>query len=68
MWSLLLLSSLGALLLPSGCNAALTTVTNWGTNPTKLVMEIYLPKKVAAKPAVVLAVRLPLPAAPTLPL
>lgn len=60
MWPLLLSSSLGALLLSSGCNAALTTVKNWGTNPTGLVMEIYLPKTVAASPAVILAVRCPL--------
>ncbi|KAH6657615.1 PHB depolymerase family esterase [Truncatella angustata] len=36
-------------------NAALTTVTNWGSNPTNLEMQIYLPKTLAAKPAVIVA-------------
>jgi hypothetical protein len=51
--------SLAALLF-CGCNAALTTVTNWGNNPTNLEMQIYLPKTLAAKPPVVVAVSIEL--------
>ncbi|KAI1855228.1 hypothetical protein JX265_006631 [Neoarthrinium moseri] len=50
-----LFGSLAALLLSPVSDAALTTVTNWGSNPTNLEMQIYLPKKLAAKPAVVVA-------------
>ncbi|KAI0137110.1 Alpha/Beta hydrolase protein [Xylariales sp. AK1849] len=55
MWLLVLYSSLAALFLSSGGNAALTTVTNWGANPTNLEMQIYLPAKLAANPPVVVA-------------
>jgi endo-1,4-beta-xylanase len=36
--------------------AALTRVTNFGTNPSNLNMYIYVPDKVAAKPALLVAV------------
>jgi acetylxylan esterase len=36
--------------------AALVSVPNFGSNPTGLQMNIYVPTKVAAKPAVILAV------------
>ena len=35
---------------------ALTPVSNWGQNPTGLDLQIYVPAKLAAKPAVILAV------------
>ncbi|KAH9883686.1 carbohydrate esterase family 1 protein [Xylariomycetidae sp. FL2044] len=35
--------------------AALTTVSNWGENPTDLQMAVYLPATVAENPAVILA-------------
>lgn len=53
---LALLVGLAALFLSSTCNAALTTVSNFGNNPTNLEMQIYLPAKLATKPAVVVAV------------
>jgi acetylxylan esterase len=37
-------------------NGALTRVTNFGTNPTNLQMNINVPAKLAQKPAIVLAV------------
>jgi acetylxylan esterase len=49
------MSSLGLLLLSSCSYAALTTVTNWGNNPTGLTMAISLPARLAAKPAVIVA-------------
>lgn len=36
--------------------ASLQQVTNFGANPTKINMYIYVPDKVAAKPAVIVAV------------
>ena len=36
--------------------ASLTRVSGWGANPTNLEMNIYVPDKVAAKPAIILAV------------
>jgi acetylxylan esterase len=36
--------------------AALTEVTNFGTNPSGLRMHIYVPDRVAARPAIVVAV------------
>ncbi|KAF1938926.1 alpha/beta-hydrolase [Clathrospora elynae] len=35
-------------------NGALTRVNDFGTNPTNLQMNIYVPSKVAAKPAIIL--------------
>ena len=40
-------------------DGALTRVTNFGTNPTNLQMNIYVPAQVASKPAVILAVNHP---------
>ena len=37
-------------------NGALTRVTNFGTNPTNLEMNIEVPGKIATKPAIILAV------------
>jgi acetylxylan esterase len=51
----LLYSGLGLLLLSASSQAALTTVTNWGNNPTGLTMAISVPATVAQKPAIVLA-------------
>ena len=36
--------------------AALTEVTNFGTNPSNLRMHLYVPDRVAARPAIVVAV------------
>ena len=36
--------------------ASLQQVTNFGNNPTKINMYIYVPDKVATKPAVIVAV------------
>ena len=37
-------------------SASLQQVTNFGNNPTKINMYIYVPDKVADKPAVIVAV------------
>jgi acetylxylan esterase len=38
-----------------------TTVSNWGDNPSKLpALLVYAPSKLAAKPAIVLAVGTPM--------
>lgn len=37
-------------------DAALTTITNWGDNPTDIRLQAYIPTALAAKPAVVFAV------------
>jgi len=37
--------------------ASLQQVTNFGTNPTKINMYIYVPDKLATKPAIVVGVR-----------
>jgi acetylxylan esterase len=37
-------------------SASLQSVSNFGTNPTKINMYIYVPDKVATKPAVIVAV------------
>lgn len=58
MHSLNLLGSF-ALLLSSGCHAALTTVSDWGENPTGLTMAISVPATIAESPAIILAVRFP---------
>lgn len=36
--------------------ASLQQVTNFGSNPTKIYMYIYVPDKLAANPAVIVAV------------
>jgi hypothetical protein len=36
--------------------ASLTKVTNFGSNPTSIDMYIYVPDKVATRPAVIVAV------------
>ncbi len=41
--------------------ASLQQVSSFGNNPTKIQMYIYVPDKVAAKPAVIVAVRRPRP-------
>jgi acetylxylan esterase len=48
-------SALGASLQP---RASLQQVNNFGNNPTGTQMFIYVPAKVAAKPAILLGVRL----------
>ncbi|SCG45498.1 extracellular catalytic domain type 1 short-chain-length polyhydroxyalkanoate depolymerase [Micromonospora rifamycinica] len=40
---------------PPASAAALTQVTNFGTNPTNLQMHLYVPDRVAARPALLLA-------------
>lgn len=37
-------------------NAALVRVSDFGSNPTNLQMNIWVPTNVAAKPAIILAV------------
>jgi len=39
--------------------ASLTQVQNFGTNPTKIQMFIYVPDKLATKPAIIVAVNKP---------
>lgn len=51
-----LFSGLVAVILAPRCDAALTTVADFGDNPTNLEMQIYLPDNLAEKPAVVVAV------------
>ncbi|KAK9414794.1 hypothetical protein SUNI508_10912 [Seiridium unicorne] len=48
MRSFTLFRSMAALLLAPGCNAALTSVADFGDNPTNLEMQIYLPSFTAA--------------------
>ncbi|KAK3387338.1 Alpha/Beta hydrolase protein [Podospora didyma] len=38
-----------------GLGASLQQVTNWGGNPSKIQMYIYVPDKLAAKPAIIVA-------------
>jgi poly(3-hydroxybutyrate) depolymerase len=40
----------------SAMAASLTKVTNFGSNPTSIDMNIYVPDKVATKPAIIVAV------------
>lgn len=40
----------------SALGASLQAVTNFGTNPTNIQMYIYVPDKLAAKPAIIVAV------------
>jgi hypothetical protein len=44
------------LALPFLSNGALVAVPNFGSNPTGLEMNIYVPSKLATSPAVILAV------------
>lgn len=44
------------LLAPPASAASLTEITSFGSNPSQLRMYLYVPDKVAAKPAVVVAV------------
>lgn len=54
----LLSSRLAAIsLLCTRAMGALVSVPNFGSNPTNLQMNIYVPSNVAASPAVILAVR-----------
>ena len=46
---------------PVAFAAKLEKVADFGSNPTKINMYIYVPDKVAAKPAVIVAVRCSLP-------
>lgn len=39
-----------------GLAATLEQVTNFGTNPTKINMYIYVPDKLATKPSIIVAV------------
>jgi len=41
-------------------NGALVSVANFGSNPTGLEMNIYVPSTLATNPAVILAVNIPL--------
>ncbi|KAI0836953.1 carbohydrate esterase family 1 protein [Hypoxylon sp. FL0890] len=50
-----LIGVLATLLFSLTTNAALTQVTSWGENPTNLEMAVYLPSKLAEKPAIVVA-------------
>jgi acetylxylan esterase len=40
-------------------DGALMRITNFGSNPTNLQMNINIPSKLAQKPAIILAVRTP---------
>ncbi|CCC14027.1 hypothetical protein SMACR_08194 [Sordaria macrospora] len=44
-----------ALTAATGLCASLQQVTNWGSNPTKIQMYTYVPDKLAAKPAIIVA-------------
>jgi hypothetical protein len=59
-YTMLLTKSFGVftplLLLVTTASGALVSVQNWGSNPTGLQMSIYVPSKLAAKPAVIFAV------------
>lgn len=46
----------GVALIASTANGALVRVNDFGSNPTNLQMNIYVPSKLAAKPAIILAV------------
>jgi poly(3-hydroxybutyrate) depolymerase len=55
----MLLKSLAtfAALAASGLCASLQQVSNFGTNPTRIQMYIYVPDRLATKPAIIVAVR-----------
>ena len=46
-----------AVLASVGFRASLVQVKDFGANPTKIYMYIYVPDKLATKPAVIVAVR-----------
>jgi acetylxylan esterase len=46
----------GLAALATTVNAGLTRVNDFGPNPTNLQMNMYVPQKVAQKPAIILAV------------
>lgn len=48
--------STALVVLAATARAALVSVSNFGDNPTSLQMSIYVPDKLATKPAVILAV------------
>ncbi len=54
-----LLGGFVLLLAASFSNARLTTVTDWGENPTGLTMSLSVPATVAESPAIILAASLP---------
>lgn len=43
----------------SGFCASLQQVSNFGSNPTNIQMHIYVPDRLASKPAIIVAVRNP---------
>lgn len=53
-YSATLLSTIAAIC--ATANGALTTVTNFGSNPTNLQMNIWVPSTLATNPAIILAV------------
>jgi acetylxylan esterase len=53
--SLLMLASAAGI----AFSASLQQVSNFGTNPTKISMYIYVPDKIATKPAIIVAVLQP---------
>jgi hypothetical protein len=48
----------GIVAISASANAALVRVNDFGSNPTNLQMNIYVPSRVATKPAIILGVRL----------
>ncbi len=53
-------TALGLVATAATClGASLTQVTNFGNNPTKINMYIYVPAKIAANPAIIVSVRAP---------
>jgi hypothetical protein len=51
----------GIVAISASANAALVRVNDFGSNPTNLQMNIYVPSRVATKPAIILGVRLTAP-------
>jgi acetylxylan esterase len=47
---------LAAVILAANTFAALISVSDFGANPTKLSLQLYVPSKIASKPAIILAV------------
>lgn len=54
------LTSIAIAVLTAFADGALVRVDNFGTNPTNLQMNIYVPSKLATSPGIILAVRIPL--------
>src|SRR5438067_2435965 len=54
--ALLFAGLMGGLPAPPASAASLVQITNFGHNPTNLGMYLYVPARVAARPAVVVAV------------